>query len=123
VPASDLLAGQLRELPRPGENMNANRRREIENIQIKLEELAGDASTIQTELEDLKDKLEEIKEEEQEYFDNMPESLQGGDKGDAASASIENLENAVGMIEDAATSAEGLADNIENAIAEMGNAL
>lgn len=48
--------------------------------------------------------LEAVKEEEQEAFDNMPESLQGGEKGQAMEAAIEALEESV---ERARAAAEG----------------
>lgn len=39
-------------------------------------------------------KLEEVKEEEQEAFDNMPESLQGSERGEEMEGFIGDLENA-----------------------------
>ena len=48
--------------------------------------------------------LEAVKEEEQEAFDNMPESLQGAERGQAMEAAIEALEDAV---ERARAAAEG----------------
>lgn len=38
--------------------------------------------------------IEEIRDEEQEAFDNMPESFQSGDKGDVAQEAINALESA-----------------------------
>lgn len=48
-------------------------------------------------LEDMKQELVTMQDEEQEYFDNMPESLQGGEKGTA----IEEMDNAVSFLNDA----------------------
>lgn len=45
--------------------------------------------------------LQEILEEEQEYFDAMPESLQGSERGTRA-------EEWIGVLEDAISSLEGL---------------
>lgn len=39
--------------------------------------------------------FEECRDEEQEYFDNMPESMQGGDKGTTAETVVGHLENAI----------------------------
>lgn len=50
--------------------------------------------------------IEQLKDEEQEYFDNMPESLQGGDKGQAAETAISNMEEAVTFIEEAISQLE-----------------
>lgn len=52
------------------------------------------------------DELRSIGEEEREAFDNLPESLQGGERGQAMS--------------DAADALESAADDIENAIASLG---
>lgn len=39
-------------------------------------------SNIRSEIETLKDKLQELYEEEQEYYDNMPGSLQYSERGE-----------------------------------------
>ena len=41
-----------------------------------------------------KEIIEEVKEEEQEAFDNMPESLQGSERGEEMEGYIGDLENA-----------------------------
>jgi hypothetical protein len=46
-------------------------------------------------VEEAKAILEEAASEEQDYYDNMPEGLQGGEKGDNAQTAIDALENAV----------------------------
>lgn len=73
--------------------MNKERRKEINALAAKLEELAGL-------LTDIKDSVESIRDEEQEYFDNMPESLQGGDRGMVAEEAASNLEQAMDALED-----------------------
>lgn len=40
------------------------------------------------------DAVEAIRDEEQEYYDNMPESFQDGDKGSRAQEAIDYLDNA-----------------------------
>jgi hypothetical protein len=77
--------------------MNKNRRKRLESIQEKITLLRED--------------LELLKGEEQDYFDNMPENLQGSDKGQKAEDCIINLEGALIDIESAC-------DNIDNAISE-----
>lgn len=57
-----------------------------------LEDLASQLGDILAELEALRD-------EEQEYFDNMPESLQGGDKGSDAEQAIDSMNSAVDSLE------------------------
>ena len=59
-------------LPRPAplnpHNMNAARRKE-------LNKLIG-------QLEDIKSQIEELQQEEQDAYDNLPESLQDGERGE-----------------------------------------
>ena len=65
-------------------------------------------STLRDTIEDAKSALEALKDEEQEYYDNMPESLQGGEKASAA-------ENAVSMMDDAIDSLETAVSSIDEA--------
>lgn len=60
--------------------MNAERRKKI--------------SVLVGQLSEIKDAIETLKDEEQEYYDNMPESFQNGDKGEAATTAIDQLEQA-----------------------------
>ena len=50
--------------------MNKQRRKQIYELAEKIREL--------------KDEVETLRDEEQDYYDNMPESFQGGEKGDKA---------------------------------------
>ncbi len=72
--------------------MNNNRRKEIEKIQKKLAEALENMALIASEIED-------IIGEEQDYFDNMPESLQGSEKGQASESAIDALEEVKDSIE------------------------
>lgn len=53
-----------------------------------------------SEIEVCKDSLESIRDEEQEYYDNMPESFQQSEKGSAAESAIEELEAAGSALDD-----------------------
>ena len=66
--------------------MNKSRRKKIEAIKNLL-------STIQTD-------LEEIRDEEQEAYDNLPESMQDGEKGEKMYEAIDNLETACSSLEE-----------------------
>ncbi len=66
--------------------MNKTRRKVLEVLSEKLDAL--------------KCELELLYEEEQQYYDNMSESLKNGDKGQAASLAAANLESAVGCLDD-----------------------
>lgn len=52
-------------------------------------------------MEEIKSELETICSDEQDYFDNMPENLQGSQRGMDAEGVIEQMEEAVSSIEDA----------------------
>ena len=66
--------------------MNKSRRKKIEAIKNLL-------STIQTDLEVIKD-------EEQEAYDNLPESMQDGEKGEKMYEAIDNLETVCSSLEE-----------------------
>lgn len=76
--------------------MNKQRRKDID----KAREEYGDAMGL---FASAKEILETAMEEEQEYVDNMPESLQDGEKGDAARENIDCLEEAIGELDDLLT--------------------
>lgn len=67
--------------------MNKARRKAIREVIAKLESL--------------RDEVESLLNEEQDYYDNMPESFQNGDKGQAASDAISYMESASGYIDNA----------------------
>jgi hypothetical protein len=51
-------------------------------------------------LDDARTELETAKDDEQDYYDNMPEGLQGGDKGTQAEAAVSSLEKVVNELEE-----------------------
>lgn len=54
--------------------------------------------------------LETARDEEHEYYDNMPENLQGSERGEAAEQAASNLDDACGALGDAISSAEDAAE-------------
>ena len=91
--------------------MNRARRKEIVKIQKRLEILNEEVVAISSD-------IELLCEEEQEYFDNMPESIQDSIKGEWAEENINNLEE---TIETLSTIAEEIIDttsNLEEAMEE-----
>lgn len=65
--------------------MNNDRRKEIAKALALIEEA--------------KNLLETARDDEQAYYDNMPESFQAGDKGDRASAAADALSEAYDNLE------------------------
>lgn len=72
--------------------MNAQRRKEIEAA-IEL-------------IRQGQSQLEDLMNEEQDYYDNMPEGLQSSERGEMAEAAISALESAISGCEDAINNAE-----------------
>lgn len=82
--------------------MNKDRRKSIEKncaelakaveaFKLRLGELQADFGET---FADLRNAIEQDKDDEQEYKDNMPESMQDGEKGQAADQAIEYLDAA-----------------------------
>lgn len=72
--------------------MNKARRKEIDKAVALIQEA--------------KDILESTAEEEQEYYDNMPENMQSGEKGERAQSAAESLQEAVGNLDEAINNLE-----------------
>lgn len=76
--------------------MNAQRRKAIDAITDKLLEL--------------KEELESLRDEEQECYDNLPESLQYSERGEAMEENVSDLDEACDELD---TVISNLADLIE----------
>lgn len=57
-------------------------------------------------LEDLRGQIEDLQSEEQEAFDNMPESLQQSDRGQASEAAADALQSTYDAADEAITALE-----------------
>lgn len=64
--------------------MNKERRKRLSDIRAKIEEL--------------QDLLEEVRTEEQDALDNLPESLQGSERGQAMEDAVQNIDDAIGWL-------------------------
>ena len=51
-------------------------------------------------LDYLRETIEDIHAEEEEAFENMPESLEGSDRYDAMEEAVSNLEDAVDLVDE-----------------------
>ena len=78
--------------------MNNTRRKAIQAVIESLQQIP--ASDIVTAFDEAKEAVECINSDEQDAFENMPEGLQYGDKGEAAQEAISNLEYAEGELEE-----------------------
>lgn len=73
--------------------MNNARRKEIEKLVERINEVAGTLSDIMCD-------LETVKSEEQEYNDNIPDNLRESDRCSTSDSAIENLEDASNAFSD-----------------------
>lgn len=77
--------------------MNNGRRKAIAALLDKIAELRNE---LETRVGELVSEVESIRDEEQEAFDNLPEAFQEGDKGEAAQAAIDALDEALSGLEE-----------------------
>lgn len=75
--------------------MNNKRRKQIDKAMSDLESIRNVYTAFRAAVDDLQEAIESVQSDEREYFDNMPESLQGGDKGQAAEAACDKLQEAI----------------------------
>jgi prefoldin subunit 5 len=89
--------------------MNAKRRKEIDAAIKEFEELNSAANELKFIAETLKDTIEQIQCDEQDYFDNMPQSFQDGEKGQRA-------EEVIGYFDDAINDIDTFIDALDQSI-------
>lgn len=113
--------------------MNKWRRKWLEEVRSGVEDLQSEVETLadryeekEIDDEELKNQLTELadacqvryndveasQDEEQEYLDNMPESLKGGDKASTAESAIEAMGNAMEELDSAKDTLEEWKDNV-----------
>lgn len=76
--------------------MNNVRRKQIERVIAKIEEVKSELVT--------------IRDDEQDYYDNIPENLQGGERAMVSEEAIDYLDSAMDNLDDAI-------DNLNEAMA------
>lgn len=88
--------------------MNSNRRKEIDRIMERIDSLIADISEI-------KDSIVAVCNEEQEALDNLPESMQEGERGERAQAAIDALEEALNGMDEAECDLNDAKESLETA--------
>lgn len=108
--------------------MNKARRKQLNALQDRITELKekieGVLADITEMVSDIRDDLETIKDEEQEAFNNLSEGFQAGEKGDAMTGAIHNMDTAHGTLDELAGSldVEHLLSELDSAFEEIENA-
>lgn len=82
--------------------MNKERRKALTVLQNRIYAVLNGLDFIELieKVEAIKSDLESLRDEEQEYYDNMPTSLQDGEKGQDASFSVDCMETGLGQLEE-----------------------
>lgn len=103
--------------------MNANRRKDLQNVlnhlsnvETFLEGEHADLVVAREMCETAASDLANPRDEEQDYYDNMPENFQQGEKGDNAQNAIDNLDNAISALENVDENSD--VDTIREAVEE-----
>jgi hypothetical protein len=74
-------------------------------------------------IEDAKEAIWDIKDSEQEYFNNMPESLQSSGKGSAAEEAINQFEEVQSFLDDFPDMLDAAIDKIGEAVGRLNEAM
>jgi ABC-type transporter Mla subunit MlaD len=78
--------------------MNKERRKQLAAVMDSLGPLRERLAALISDLEPIRDELESIRDDEQDAFDNSPESVQEGDRGQTMEEAISNIESAVDAV-------------------------
>lgn len=95
--------------------MNSTRRKAIEALLDRARVALTQLENL-PDVDDIKTEAKALRDEEQEYYDNMPEGLQAGEKGEAANEAAEQLGIAHDKLEEIADAITTLRDNMQEAI-------
>jgi flagellar biosynthesis chaperone FliJ len=88
--------------------MNKARRKAIDEAIEQLHSIVGA-------LDEMTETIQSIHDDEEAYFENMPESLQGSMKGEAAETAMAALQEILEAFESARGALEGASDHAEEA--------
>jgi flagellar biosynthesis chaperone FliJ len=85
--------------------MNNERRTQIAEAIDELSVAKEQLEKLVSDMEDAKSILEAVTDEEMEAFDNLPQSLQGAERGENMQTAIDNLNEAIEYVDSAIQSA------------------
>lgn len=74
--------------------MNKNRRRQLADITERIEGIIAD--------------LEQIRDDEQDAYDNLPESIQVSERGDAMTDNVYSMDDAIETLQSAIDTLDGI---------------
>lgn len=91
--------------------MNKARRKQIEKIIARLEDLKSS-------LESIHEDVEGVQSDEQEAFDNIPEKFQESERYERAAAAVDALDSAEGGFEEVTDCIDSIIDYLNEATGE-----
>lgn len=86
--------------------MNKDRRKKLDALQDRITAAKAGAEALAAVVAEIREEIETLRDEEQDSFDNLPEGLQQGEKGQA-------MEDAVNAMDDAMSELESFGDDID----------
>lgn len=90
--------------------MNKERRQAIKDLLSTISDTVDELNTIDDTIGSIYLDIEEVKDEEEGAFDNMPDGLQEGARGDAMQAAIDKMDKALDVADTAKTSVTSAVD-------------
>jgi seryl-tRNA synthetase len=90
------------------ETMNKQRRNALSQIIDQIELLKTTFETLKNETESIRDQIDSERDNEQESFNNLPEGLQQGERGQDMEQAIERLDEASTTITDLFDALDGI---------------
>ena len=103
--------------------MNKQRRKELKEQIEKLDDIKKDLDALMGRLEDVKTNIESIKDDEEMAYDNLPESLQDGEKGSLMQDAMNSMEDAIDGIDFIIDELNGMDSNFSDAIDRIDEAI
>lgn len=80
--------------------MNNQRRKSLKQLIKQLEGLTENFEELKSQVEDVVTEIEYLRDEEEEAYNNLPEGIQDGERGERMQETIDSLDSATGQLED-----------------------
>lgn len=81
----------------------------------QLDKLYNAIDNLKSQLENLREDLDTIKTEEEEYFENIPDSLKEGERAQTSETAIENMQEAYDQFDEVIDGLSEVLDFIDSA--------
>lgn len=103
--------------------MNQQRRKELKEQLDKLKKVKIEVDLIVKQLKEIESKIETLMNEEENAYDNLPNSLQQGEKGSYMLKTIDQMNDAIDSIDFIGSELSSTDDNFSDAIDRINEAI